>query len=193
MPRQRIILAVSPQKLKRGVPPDEDVNGLIGRVRFERGVSEVVDYTTARQFSARGNVTLPPDEARARVEEIRGETDESGGLPASGDEEESKSEDAEREALLDEELEAAASEGEPEGEVPSSDPSGPALSMTPAALENTSLPDEVGGEDLPGYHEMLTELSEVGLSPHDFFGGQPEKEPLKKLYVAYTQGPDALE
>jgi hypothetical protein len=79
---------------------------------------------------------------------------------------------------------------EPEEETPSPE----ALrEITPATLESASVPDGYAErEDVPGYHDMLTEVSERGVHVRDFFGGQPRKEPLLKLYFALEEGTGAL-
>lgn len=172
MPKRKV-LAVTPPDLKKGVEPDPNVDGVFGGVRFRRGVSETISYQRARQFAARGNAVLPVDEADRRVREIRGQ-DEKEGSPS-----EAPSSEVQRE-------EEPPPGAEEEGAARTPDP---LQRLTPATLEGASLPKEV---DVPSYHDMLSELSEEGIGIHDFFGGQPSKEPLTKLYFAYQEGVDAL-
>lgn len=86
-------------------------------------------------------------------------------------------------------LEENRSEGEPEEESEGVDAPTIAQRLTPSALETKALPDDA---DLPGYQKMLSDLKDLGVDLHDFFGGQPTKEPLQKMYLAATEGPDAL-
>lgn len=166
MPKRKV-LAVTPPDLEKGVEPDPDVDGVFGGVRFRRGVSEPISYQRAGQFAARGNVVLPVEEADRRVKEIRGEGDDP--VEASSPEPQSES--------------------GAEDEVEKSTPNELLQRLTPAALDSAALPEEA---HVPGYHDMLSELSDEGVGIHDFFGGQPSKEPLTKLYFAYQEGVDAL-
>lgn len=60
--------------------------------------------------------------------------------------------------------------------------------LSPADLEEAALPD---GWDPPLYQEAYSELSEE-VEVRSFFGGQPQKLPLLKLYYAWKHGPGEL-
>lgn len=163
----RKVVVQSPQKLRKGEPP-RDVTGVFGGVRFERGVSEAVEYGDWAQFAARGNACLRPEEADRLVKEARARADTPAGDPSSEEPhpEKSHSEQPQPEACR---------------------------RLTPATLKSAGVPEGyVEKGDVPGYQEMLNELSSRGVAVRDFFGGQPRKGPLVALYFALEEGVDAL-
>lgn len=192
--RKRKILAVSPQELENGTPPDPEVDGFHGGVYFEEGVSEVVRYETALPFAARGNTCLPPEEADEKLEAVRSENDEEGGGASSAGEEGATGDDPVMVGGPSEDDGASEGEATAGENVPREEAAIQFEDLSRASLDGGSVPDEYAESDRwPGYHDALSALSdEAGVDIPDFFGGQPKKGPLMKLHYAYTESAEAL-
>lgn len=212
--RHRKVLALTPAEYEQNKPP-ADSSGVFGGEMFTEGVSRVMPYAKAARFAAEGYVALPPDEADEYVERVRGSDAEDSADEKSQTEEESPSED--EKSPEDEEVsEDGDSEDEPPVEENEEEPgpSKPDISKEDIKIGETSseededepdtLPDAErlrslkapdgyeDREDVPSYHDQLTELADAGVSPQALFGGQPKKEDLLALHCAWKEGVDAL-